>query len=196
MRTVLILILLFVALGVLSHRTQTPLDYYDDRLIRRSHAPDTKEVVAKKLKEVEMRLHDLLARGPQNCPKFERIRQRWNGILYETAQEDHPEEALAYSVDKGKAIHICVLDAHGHVSDINAMLFVALHELAHVAETEYGHGPSFFRTMRYLLEVADSLGIYSYQDHAEDHVSLCGRRLGHNPLTCVKKKECQPMLPR
>lgn len=191
---VLLLTLFCVAMCLLSHRPQTPLDYYSDRLIRRTHSPGTKAAVASKLKEVESKLHDLLARGPRNCPKFQRIRDRWNGILYETAKEDHPEEALAYSIDKGKAIHICVLDEDGQVADTNGMLFVAIHELAHVAETEYGHGPSFFKTMRYLLEVADNLGIYSYQDHATEHVSLCGRRLGHNPLTCVKKKECQPML--
>lgn len=79
-----------------------------------------------------------------------------------------------------------MIDAHGRIADTNAMLFVAIHELAHVAETSYGHGPSFFDTMKYLLEVADKEGVYHYQDHNRSFVSVCGRRLGHNPITCVK----------
>jgi hypothetical protein len=193
MRRILVLILACIAVFVLTRKTLAPLDYYQDRLVRRTHSPGTKDIVARKLQEVEGKLHDLLARGPQDCPKFERIRERWNGKLYETAEEDHPEETLAYSVDKGKSIHICVLDTNGNVAETNAMLFVAIHELAHVAEIKWGHGPSFFKTMQYLLEVADALGIYTYQDHATNHVSLCGRKLGHNPLTCVKDNYCQPL---
>jgi hypothetical protein len=189
---VIVLVLALILLARLDD--SSPFDYFSDRLVRKSHSPETKARVNAKLEEVEQRLHTFLDRAPKDCPKFRRIRKRWNGKLYETAVEDHPEEALAYSVDKGRAIHICVIDSNGRLANTNAMLFVAIHELAHVAETTYGHGPSFFETMKYLLEVADKVGVYHYQDHNSSFVSVCGRRLGHNPITCVKQKQCKSTL--
>jgi hypothetical protein len=194
MRLLATLFLACITVTLLSYKSLTPLEYFDQRLVRRWHSPDKKQTVARKLKEVEVILHDLLARGPRECPKFNRIRRRWNGKLFETSSEDHPDDALAYSIDKGAAIHICVLDENGNVAETNAMVFVAIHELAHVAEKLYGHGPSFYETMRYLLEIADGLGVYSYENHETSFVSLCGRRLGHNPLSCVKNGQCKSLV--
>lgn len=189
----IVLLLAIIALLLLSRHPRQ--QYYKDRIIQESHSPDVKESIRSRLGEVEKTIAYFLAHAPADCPKIQRIRDRWNGQIHETKADDHPNEALAYSVNKGEAIHVCVRDAStGGLSDLNAILFVVFHELAHVAETEYGHGQSFFDTMTYLLELADKMGVYRYQDHEAEITTVCGRKLGHNPLTCVKKNTCESTL--
>jgi hypothetical protein len=171
-------------------------EVYDDRYIRNNHSPETKHEVSEQLKRIETKVHEFLSRAPQDCPRIQRIKRRWNGKLHETSSTDNPHDTLAYSVNKGEAIHVCVRSEDGTMSEENSILFVVFHELAHVAEDEYGHPPSFFETMTYLLELADHLGIYTYTDHDKVDVHVCNRKLGHNPYTCVKEGRCKSHLKR
>lgn len=119
-------------------------------------------------------------------PRLHRIRERWSGTLAETPSAS---ENVAYSVGKN-SIYICVREKNGGLADHNTSFFVLLHELAHVATDTYGHSKQFWKNMKYLLEMADELGVYAYVNHDEKEESLCGRVLGSNPLTCVKEKTC------
>ena len=120
-------------------------------------------------------------------PRLLRIKERWSGTLSEI-----PEKAdnVAYSLGKN-SIYICVREKNGQLAEINVSLFVLLHELAHVATDSYGHTKEFWRNMKYLLELAEDVGVYKYIDHNESVETLCGRVLGTNPLTCVKNKTCR-----
>jgi hypothetical protein len=186
----LIILLLILALFVLIGYDRV-FEVYNDRYIRSNHSPETKDQVSKHLEKIERKIHTFLEKAPQDCPRIQRIQKRWNGKLHETSSTDHPEHTLAYSVNKGEAIHVCVRGEDGRLSHENSILFVVFHELAHVAENEYGHPPSFFETMTYLLELADHLGIYTYQNHDKIDTSVCNRKLGHNPLTCIKEGTCK-----
>ena len=190
---IVVLVLLVLVASLLSRHPVK--QRYQDRFIRGSYAPPVKESVRQKLDEIEAAIRYFLQHAPTDCPKIQRIKQRWNGQIHETAEDDDPQHTLAYSINKGEALHVCIRDAGtGEISDMNSVLFVVFHELAHVAETEYGHGPSFFDTMTYLLELADKMGVYAYRNHEHHNATVCGRRLGHNPLTCVKNSTCDSRL--
>lgn len=113
-----------------------------------------------------------------------RIRRRWTGQISET--EPHSKH-IAYSLAKSD-LKLCVRDpATKAIGERNAAIYVIIHELAHIACDEWGHTPKFWNTMKYLLELAEKVGVYKYQ---EEDASLCGSNLGPSPLTCVKRGTC------
>lgn len=150
-----------------------------------------REQVADTLAEMELRVRRFLVAAEAAYPddvRLANIRRRWNGTLSETP--DHAKD-IAYSVGKD-AVFVCVRTADGAgVEDMNTCMFVLLHELAHVATSDWGHPPVFWSNMRWLLEVAESTGHYVYQDFESTKTTYCGRRLGGNPLTCLKHGACR-----
>jgi len=69
----------------------------------------------------------------------------------------------AYTIDK-HTIFICLKDLEtGQIFDINTLMYVTLHELAHVktrVKEENEHGPIFKQNFLKLLRDANSIGIY------------------------------------
>ena len=150
-----------------------------------------KDQVADCLAEMELRVRRFLIDAERMYPDDERlvnIRRRWNGTFHETPT--HARD-IAYSVGKD-AIFVCVRSADGTaVEDSNTCMFVVLHELAHVACSDWGHPPKFWEIMRWLLELAETTGAYTYQDFGATKTSYCGRPLGTSPLTCLKHGTCR-----
>lgn len=79
----------------------------------------------------------------------------------------HDRHAVAWTVDKGRALHLC-LDA----SDSDVLLHVVLHEVAHMATSDVGHTPEFYRCHRVLLDAAHDRGHYT--PPTAKRVSFCG----------------------
>lgn len=117
------------------------------------------------------------------------IERRWNGTLSEATSQD-----VGYSVDKG-SVHLCVRNsATGALEPHNTAMFVLLHELAHLATDTYGHPPEYWDNFRFLLEIAELTGYYSYEDFGESQVEYCGKTMGPSPLSCVKTGACGSQL--
>ena len=62
------------------------------------------------------------------------------------------------------------------------MTFVALHELAHLADENYGHNESFWRYFKTILEEAVAFGIYIPVDYGKTPDRYCGLLVQSNPL--------------
>lgn len=89
-----------------------------------------------------------------------------------------------YTEDKGAAIALCLKD-EDYKDKLDALYFVMLHELAHVANDEWGHGPEFWETFDFIQESAIRAGVYEYVDYSEDPVQICDFSLNQNPCeTC------------
>jgi len=89
----------------------------------------------------------------------------------------------AYSVNKGEQLSLCLRNATtDEFLDMNIIIFVAIHELAHIMTDEVGHTQKFWENMKFLLERAIELGIYravNYKDNPEDY---CGLIINSTPL--------------
>lgn len=155
------------------------------------NAPDAQRV-ADRLAALELRVRDFLERADRHAPgdpRLANIRRRWNGTLSETKDDTE----VAFSLDKG-SISLCVRRADGELESENTAMFVLLHELAHIATDTYGHKPEFWANMRFLLEVAELTGSYTYENFDAQAMSYCGKPLRDSPLTCVKSKKCRSEL--
>jgi len=91
----------------------------------------------------------------------------------------------SYSVNKGEKIVFCIRskDIKEKLVDINTMMFVAIHELAHVMTISIGHTDEFWDNMRFLLKYAIKKRIYKKQNFRKKPVPYCGTTITDSPLS-------------
>jgi beta-lactamase regulating signal transducer with metallopeptidase domain len=65
----------------------------------------------------------------------------------------------SYTINK-EEIYICLKDENGEYYDENMLMYVTLHEMAHVLCDEIGHTPKFREIFDDLLRKASDIGIY------------------------------------
>ena len=109
-----------------------------------------------------------------------------NRFLEATPDAQH----TSYSVNKGESIHLCLRQREAMNESLvgeNVMMFVAIHELAHIATESIGHGPDFWNNMGFLLKEAEGTGLYQYTDFRAQPVSYCGMQITDSPRYDPKK---------
>ena len=99
-------------------------------------------------------------------------------LIYEN---DPKSDLTSFSVNKGEEIAFCLKSKKtGNLHDENLIMYVALHEMAHIACPEIGHGELFKKIFKFLTEQAIELGIYKYDDYDSKPVEYCGMMLSSN----------------
>jgi len=93
-------------------------------------------------------------------------------VIYETDPESN---LTSYSVNKGEEISFCLRSKKsGKLHDINLLMYVAIHEMAHIACPEIGHGELFKKIFRKLTEESINIGIYKKVNFSESPEEYCG----------------------
>ena len=101
-------------------------------------------------------------------------------LIYETSLTS---DYTSYSINKGEELSFCLRSKSTmKLHDINLLMYVAVHELAHTACPETGHTPLFNRIFKFLLERAIEIKLYYYEDYANNPVEYCGMKLYTNIL--------------
>jgi hypothetical protein len=164
----------------------------DGRTYRVRDMPD-KQQAAELLARVRRRISKLYNTLREKFPNKAQIRQ-WIQNFEPSAErftESTPDaEHTSYSVNKGEKIHLCLRQREGQnesLVDENVMMFVALHEMAHVVTPSMGHGPDFWNNFAWLLKQSEGQGLYSFQDFKAHPVSYCGMNITDSPSYDPKK---------
>jgi len=93
-------------------------------------------------------------------------------LIYET---DPTSDLTSYSVNKGEELSFCLKSKKtGKHHEINLLMYVALHEMAHIACPETGHGELFKELFKFLTEEAIHINIYLKDDYSAQPVEYCG----------------------
>ena len=102
-------------------------------------------------------------------------------LIYEN---DPKSKLTSFSVNKGEEIAFCLRSKkNGQIHEINLIMYVALHEMAHVACPEVGHGDLFKKIFKFLTEQAIQIKIYNLDNYDNNPVEYCGMILSSNILT-------------
>lgn len=81
----------------------------------------------------------------------------------------------SYSVNKGEEVVFCLRSKKTNkLHDINLMMYVAIHEMAHIGCFEIGHTKLFKEIFAFYLKIAIELDIYKYDNYDENPVEYCG----------------------
>ena len=117
----------------------------------------------------------------QNNVDVERMVNNFNPDNITEATKNN--KYTSYSINKGEKIVFCLRsrDETNKLVDINIMMFVALHELAHTMTKSIGHTEEFWNNFRILLRNAQNLGIYKRVDYDKNPVDYCGTKITNDP---------------
>lgn len=114
--------------------------------------------------------------------KYKHMLQNYNpDTMYEN---DPASGSTSYTVDKGSKTYLCLRDKRdmSKFIDMNTILFVVLHEVAHIANySNWGHGPEFWRTFAEILHEAEESGVYKPVNYAKTPAEYCGLLINYNP---------------
>ena len=97
--------------------------------------------------------------------------------------ENVPESKYtSYSLNKGEKLAICLRHKPTEeFMDYNIIMFVCLHELAHVMTDEVGHTDKFWDNMKFLLEKSEEYKIYQPVDYSKKPEMYCGMEINSSP---------------
>ena len=101
--------------------------------------------------------------------------------IYESTPE---AEFTSYSVNKGESVYFCLREREGNNEALvneDIITFVAIHEMGHMITKSIGHGPDFWNNFAWLLQEAESIGIYKHRDFRAHPVSYCGMKITDQP---------------
>ena len=96
-----------------------------------------------------------------HSPILEEIRSNFSKLNPKYSEIPLREGDSAYTEDK-EVITLCLVDPETKRNyDINTLMYVSIHELAHVVSQNEGHGEEFKKNFASLLKQGANLGIYN-----------------------------------
>lgn len=156
----------------------------DNKMYLVRNLPD-KQKAANLLSQIKQRLTKLTRYLDSKNSDDPRIKRLVNRYKPDNIRESEPDSKYtSYSVNKGEKIVFCVRskDKQQNLVDINLLMFVALHELAHVMSASIGHTEEFWDNFRYLLKKAIEINIYRKHDFQKKPRKYCGTKITDSPL--------------
>jgi hypothetical protein len=93
-------------------------------------------------------------------------------------------EYTAYSENKGQKLAFCLnkkKNDNNNLIDQNTLMFVALHEMAHVASKSIGHNTEFWDNFAFLIEEAELFKLYTPVDYSKKSTDYCGMTITSSP---------------
>ena len=117
-------------------------------------------------------------------PQVQRLVQNFRPDPERLLESTPDEEHTSFSVNKGQKVHLCLRQRAGgneSLVDENVMIFVAIHEMAHMITQSIGHEPEFWNNFGWLLREAERTGVYKYQDFKSQPVTYCGVQITDQP---------------
>jgi hypothetical protein len=102
--------------------------------------------------------------------------QRLNKYSPHSLSENIWDIDTTYTTNKGYSMTFCLSTREGDekIYDINTLMYVAIHELAHVASVSFGHTEEFLLNFKSLLRYAIKAELYAYVDYNTRPVEYCG----------------------
>lgn len=139
---------------------------------------------------------DLLAKTTMKCkqlvqymhkkyPDKDNVKRLVDGFNPQKVMETLPTSSYtAYSENKGEKLAFCLdteKDSKGRLIDINTLMYVALHELSHIATKSIGHTTEFWDNFKFLISEAKAIGVYNPIDYKKEPARYCGMNISDNP---------------
>lgn len=131
-------------------------------------------------KDINTLIKHLMSTYPDNAD----IRRLYKNYSPETLSEGSNDNGYtSYSVNKGEKIILCLRqkDDNSFVNK-NIVLYVTVHELAHLMTSDVGHTDSFWKNFRFILREAVNIGLYTKVDYAKEPVKYCGIKISSSVI--------------
>jgi len=158
----------------------------DNRIYRVQNLPD-KEEAANRMSKIREKLDKLMDNyrndlGSANDPRIAVLLKRFKPE--NMCENDIKADSTSYSENKGELIVVCLRDKRPPYVFVeeNTVMFVILHEVAHLMTTTIGHTPEFWANFRIILHDAISAGIYTPVNYSKEPTAYCGMTITDSPI--------------
>jgi len=156
---------------------------YDGQKYLVRNLPDRKEA-ANMIAYIRSVLSTLVRRLVIAYPQDKRVQllqKRYHPENIQEATDD--SNHTSYSVNKGEKLVFCIRfrDNEQKIVQKNTIVFVALHELAHVLCISQGHTEEFWTSFRFLLAHAIKWKLYTPVNYREKKEPYCGTVITDSP---------------
>jgi hypothetical protein len=154
-------------------------NYYVRDLLDKQTAADTLAEVSQRMDTL---VKKLIEKYGSNDSRVNRLKDIYLNRT-ELSESKPLKGVTSYTINK-KNMVLCVRarDNDNTIVDVNTILFVALHELAHIATISVGHTDDFWANFRWILAHATDMGIYDYVDYAKHRKRYCGIYITDSPF--------------
>lgn len=137
------------------------------------------------LAQITVKCKELVDYMGNKYPDQDNVKRLVAGYNPKSVMETLPtSEYTAYSENKGERIAFCLnkkREGEDKMIDEHTLMFVAIHELSHVATKSIGHKTEFWDNFKFLLENASEAGIHVPKDYKENPAEYCGMDIQDNP---------------
>lgn len=148
------------------------------------------ELAADRLAYVNNNLNKLVNHLAAKYPDKKNVQRLINGYNPKKIYETLPtSEFTAYSENKGEKLAFCLdteKNSKGRLIDINTLMYVALHEVSHIATKSIGHNDEFWNNFKFMITEAKEINIYNPVDYKKEPARYCGMNISDNPYYDVK----------
>jgi hypothetical protein len=147
------------------------------------------ELAADKLAQVNINLKKIIDYCKIQYPEKENVKRLIKNFNPKKIVETLPTSKFtAYSENKGEKLAFCLNRKKGEnkLIDMNTLMYVALHEMSHVATKSIGHTDEFWNNFKFFIEQAVSLNIYKPIDYKKYPAEYCGMDITDNPYYDIK----------
>jgi len=137
------------------------------------------ELMAKLHTNMDKFVKDLQKKYP-NDEKIKRLVFGFNRVKIEEAPDE--DDSTSYTINKGDLMALCLREKKpsNPLHDYNTLLFVIIHEMAHIMSISEGHNSEFIENFRYLLKEATTMGYYIPVNYKESLIEYCGLKFTNN----------------
>jgi hypothetical protein len=96
-----------------------------------------------------------------------------------TISEGSPDTGYtSMTINKGEKLILCIRQNNKQFVEKNTIMYVAIHEIAHIMTfNETGHTPKFWDNFKLLLKEAVDIGIYNKTDYNNKPEDYCGIKI-------------------
>ncbi len=146
--------------------------------------PD-KEQAANALASIKSELSKFMQYLGQNKGKHKSIETLLSRVdLNKISEGNEDSNYTTYTLNKGEKVVFCLRtrDNNDHIHRHNLLMFVAVHEMAHIMSLSEGHTEEFNKNFAFLCEEAVKCGIYKPEDYRSNPVNYCGIEVTDTPL--------------
>jgi len=115
-------------------------------------------------------------------PPYKRLIAKFNPDVFQ--ENDLDASSTSYSENKGEKIVVCIRDKKPPYTfaDENTVMFVLLHEMAHLMTESMGHTPEFWSNFKKLLQDCMKNGEYTPTNYNQSPTEYCGMTISDTPL--------------
>jgi len=173
-------------LGLSKYHTTQVKSNIDGQMYKVRDMPDKQaaaDLMAKtrlKMKKLKLYVEDKFPDKPQ----VKQLAKNFDADAHRLGESTPDDEFTSFSINKGESVQFCLRQREGSnesLVDENVIMFVAIHEMGHIITPTVGHGPDFWNNFAWLLEQAETLGIYTPQNFSMHPVAYCGMKITDEP---------------